>query len=267
MEDVTSRVENCSNSDDEDSYTVEYRRREKQVPLRNVASNLKLRYLEIYGPDSNYHKPLATLLKHSSSQLRSWISSSIYPYRRLKVTEWNPRFPRLEYFSMTYTCPDELFIDSWSSLQYESEEMQKGILHWLLKDAPNLKRINLGVLDLLNIVPEELLPRVELQGAVDIHLNRKEDLDLFPKLSYALQYLSHIRIFASHENLCALVEEEEEVPMNMGMVRQFDLELEQVLKNHHAHLKIIEIVGVYHLANLSFPPLTNLSSRLIKILI
>ena len=259
----------ASTSDEEYSTSVVNFSTKTGKAMRNLATNyLQLRYLGIYGSDCKYHKPLAPLLKKNHNQLRSLTISNAYPFQRLQTTDWHPRFPRLEDFSIAYTYPEDANASFY--LEHESEESQRDILSWLLKDAPNLKRINLAALELLKIVPEDLLTRVDLESSAQIHLTSKKSMEAFVNMPRTRFSLCHIRIFESSSQgwQCShsyYPPEYDDEPVDLGLRPQFDLEVEQALQNHHQHLQTIEVVGVYPLlSNLSHPPLSKLSKLTIS---
>lgn len=132
-----------------------------------------------------------------------------------------------------------------------SEETQKQILRWMLTNAPNLKRIHLKTLELLSIVPEELLSYVKLPDELDICLSRKQDVHLLGTMSRTRCCLSLVCIY---EPLPCIKEDRDDELANCQFRREFDLHIETILQNHQQSLKTVEIVGVYALGRLVIRP-------------
>ena len=79
----------------------------EEVLYCNVISELKLKGLTISGSyysDCGHHKPVLTLLKHKSTELRSLKSESTGPLSRFTADDWSPQFSQLEKLSLEGSC-------------------------------------------------------------------------------------------------------------------------------------------------------------------
>ena len=204
------------------------------------------KFIEISGRSCPYHKPLATLLTRGAAQLRSLRIQSAYWIENFRTKQWHPEFPRLEDFSIAYAYFPE-----------GSEEAHKQIIRWMLKNAPNLKRIHAESLDLLRIVPEEMLSHVELQDSIDTCLNKRQDIEVLGKISQVRPRLRHIRVLEPRSRILRDLSSGEAVDAELR--QNFYLQLERILRNHHQSLEIIELIGCFPLSRLSHPPLSNLT--------
>ena len=112
-------------------------------------------------------------------------------------------------------------------------------------------------LDLLRIVPEEMLSHVELQDFIDICLNKRQDIEVLGKISQIRPGLRHVRVL--EPRACILVDLSTAEPVDAELRQSFYLQLERILQKHHQSLGILELIGTCPLARLSHPPLSNLS--------
>ena len=218
---------------------------------RKLASKLKLQHFVISKRDCGYCRPFLEFIRYNCSTLRSLRIEGTHMYGRIfQVNEWQPQFPRLKEFGVE----DKGFKNG-------SEETQKQILRWMLKDAPNLKKIRLQSLHMLSIVPEELLSYVKLPGELDIRLSTKQDINILGKISQARSCFSLTRIYEPHAHV---KDDWDDELADSDLRRQFDFHMERILQNHHDSLRTIEIIGAYPLGVLLYPPLLNVSKLAIS---
>ena len=131
-----------------------------EIFYNNLNNELKLKYVEISKPlfaeiNCECHMSLVALMQLTDSEVRTLkIDSASLFYDFKYKSDWTPHFRQLEELDI-----EELEFDSEDMAMYERQH--KELLRWLLKDAPDLRGLNVN-LQLLQIVPKEVLVRVNL---------------------------------------------------------------------------------------------------------
>ena len=206
-----------------------------------LGHHLMLKYFTITGmeedPEGHFeYSSLATMLKYGSRDLRSLTIDGIAPLSYLKGSL---TFPRLEEFTIS-----KPFYSAYGLPESSKTET----LGWLLRDAPNLKRISVADFQSLRFFPDEILTRVKLQGLLKVGLWRKQDVSLLCQVSKKISGMEGLRLYEPPSDL----------ELDGDVRHQFDSAVERMLQRDHHRLKSIEIFGLYSLSSLSHPPFSNL---------
>ena len=222
-----------------------------------TASELRLKYIGILGwssveEDCRCHMHIVTLLKHKDHGLKSLKVDStrlLYDFKNNNAG-WLPHFPQLEELDLA-------IVDSFGRND-AADVKRKEMLAWLLRDAPNLKRIHAGRLSVLQFVPAGILKRVTLGGQLSVRLERKQDLNTLVAVSDKGCGLNDIRI-STPDSYC-VGGNVAKVPVDPKARQQYDSAVEHLLQSAHQCLKTIYFGPDYPLGNLSHPPLSKLTS-------
>ena len=231
-----------------------------EILYSNVISELELTGLSVTGSafsDCEHHSPLHMVLKHKSKDLRTLKVDNTEPFSRFgfgSTSGWFPHFAKLE----------ELRLEELSCSWKDISRFQ-----WLLKHAPNLKRIFSRGLYCLESVSRDVLARVALHGKLETigELNDKE-VDLLSAIADRFSGLKELVFKEVGPNPFDFGEDGHKYFDYEPPEGRVELEkrrkrcktaLEKLLQAAQQSLEIMKTNGIYHLSQFSHPPLTNLS--------
>ena len=231
----SKRCEKQSGSDDDDD----------EICYSNIISELKIKGLIITSStigfafwDCRHHKPLRTVLKHKSTELRSLKIDITAPFGTFIKDKWRPQFHQLEEFS----------IQGFSRSYADSVEASR--LRWLLKDTPNLKRLVSGSLNRLKYVPKKILERVHFHGRLTVILKlNTEELNLLSTIADKASGLTELIFYKPPPK-----------PFEGKKGNRSKSLLERLLQSAQQSLKTVKTDARYPLSQISHPRLINLSN-------
>lgn len=241
---------------------------DEELLYSNLTSNteLKLRYLEVWragnfeASDGICYRLVRALLEKKSYEIRRLEidCSPIFEEFYQDDNAWNPKFSELEVLDIA---------PGFDAEKDGPEAKRKETTRWLLKNAPNLKKIVIDQLTCLKIVPAEILMTVELVLAPEFGfcVEKEEDIRSLPtmpdKVCGIMQgiYINSAPFFNYLEHTENVGEMEGEL-RGWNPLHHFETTLEGVLRNEHKNLERITLHDAYPVGRLSHPPLSNLSS-------
>ena len=142
---------------------------------------------------------------------------------------------------------------------------------WLLKNAPNLKKIVIGHVSSTLILRPEVLARVELEPASDFTLY-SEDRDEVQLLNFLPNKNSGVKVLHVQTSpFFDFFQQEEQNEEQIGLefeqqnfLRQFQTGLEQMLRNELENLESLKLWDPYPPGSLNVPTLSILTNFSLK---
>ena len=151
-----------------------------------------------WGADCPVHKPLEAILRQCTSELRIFQISNLPPGFSHVLSDWVPKFPKLEVVIISNLPESDLRCDERSEL--------KEIVRCIVKAAPKLQKIIAKDTESLEMIPED---KYGLLDQLKFHFRSIQDEDLHAKVADGRPALRKLHVFQPFP-----VQVHEDVPAN-----------------------------------------------------